>query len=186
MTVYDAKRALRFGAILCATLCSATIAQAQEADRAGGEAEASEEAEYRHAISVFGGAITRTERGDTGGAIGLSYGYGVLPKWAVGVKAEYASGSIERDWLLLFGVVFEPVDRVEFGVGIGPERVERTEIEEGEEGEEVVVEEIEALLRLTAGYVFRLGDRTALSPEFNVDIGSQVSLVYGLVFTVKL
>ena len=183
MAAYHAKRALRFGAILCATLCAATIAQAQEADQAGAEAEASEEAEYRHAISVFGGAITRTERGDTGGAIGLSYSYGVLPKWAVGVKVEYASGSIERDWLLLFGVVFEPVDRVEFGIGIGPEQVERAE---REEGEVVVVEEIEALLRLTAGYVFRLGDRTALSPEFNVDIGSQVSLVYGLVFTVKL
>lgn len=163
--------------LLASTPCTVN---AQEAEQAAGpdSAEEAEEPEYRNAISGFIGGITRTERGDSGLAFGLSYGYGVLPKWAVGVKLENATGSIERDWLLLVAFAFEPVDRFELAIGIGPEWVDKAVLEDEETVRE---EEVEALVRFTVGYAFRVAPRFSLSPEFNVDVGSQVSLVYGLV-----
>jgi len=177
---------LRFVLLAGAALVAAPVAYAQEAEHAA-EGEHTEHAEgprYRHAVSLFGGAATHTRENDTGGAIGLSYAYYLSHKWAVGVKVEYASSSLERDFIILPGVLFEPVERVELAVGLG---VERASKEETEDGETHTVEENEALLRLTFAYGFHIGSRMALSPEFNVDItSSNVTLVYGLVLSVGL
>ena len=169
-----------------AALVAAPVAYGQDAEHAA-EGEHTEHAEglrYRHAVSLFAGAATHTEQNDTGGAIGLSYGYILSHKWAVGVKVEYASSRLERDFVILPGVAFEPVERVEFAVGFG---VERASKEESEHGETHTVEENEALLRLTFGYAFHIGSRMGLSPEFNADITrSNVTYVYGLVLSVGL
>jgi hypothetical protein len=169
-----------------AVFFAAPAAHAQEAEH-GAEGEHTAQAEgprFRHVVSVFGGAATHTEENDTGGAVGLSYLYYFSHKWAVGVKTEYASSRLERDFVILPGVLFEPVERVEFTVGFG---VERASKEESEHGETHTVDENEALLRLTFAYGFHIGSRTALSPEFNADItASNVTYVYGLVFSVGL
>jgi len=166
--------------LLGSTMFIATPAAAQDAEHTDG----SEESEYRHGLAAFVGGITRTERGDSGFAFGVGYTYGAWRRWAVGVKFEHASGSIERDWLLLAGVVFEPVDRLELGFSAGPESVDKAVLEHGEP---VVEQELELLLRFTVGYaLFRLNERMTISPEFNVDLGSQVSLVYGLTFSLGL
>ena len=170
--------------LIGATLAPVPLAQAQEAERAGEEAEAAEETEYRHAVSLFAGAATHTESNDTGGAIGLSYAYLIAPKWAVGVKAEYASSQLERDVLLLVGVAYEAAERVELAAAIGGERVEKDEVEHGEVHQ---VKETEALLRLGIAYLFPLSHRVALSLEFNTDIGGpRVTLIYGLLLSVGL
>jgi len=163
--------------MLAVTPCTA---EAQETQQAAGPdgAEEAEESEHGNMLGVFAGGITRTERGDSGPALGLSYSRGVWRKWSIGIKVENAAGSVERDWLILAGFVFEVVDRVDLGFGIGPEWVEKAELEHGEP---VVVNEIEPLVRFTIGYAFRLNPRLSVAPEFNVDLGSQVSLVYGLV-----
>jgi len=102
----------------------------------------------------------------------------------VGVKVEYASSQLERDFIILPAVLFEPVDRVELAVGFG---VERASKDESEHGETHTVEENEALLRLTFAYGFHIGSRMALSPEFNADItSSNVTYVYGLALSVGL
>ena len=170
--------------LIGATLAPVPLAQAQEAERAGEEVEAVEAAEYRHAVSLFAGAATHTERNDTGGAIGLSYAYLIAPKWAVGVKAEYASSRLERDVLIMVGVAYEAAERLELAAAIGGERVEKDEVEHGEVHQ---VEETEVLLRLGIAYIFPLSHRVTLLPEFNTDIGgSRVTLVYGLVLSVGL
>jgi hypothetical protein len=169
-----------------AALLAAPVALAQDAEHAaeGEHTEHSEGPRYRHAVTLFAGAATHTEQNDTGGAIGLSYAYVLSHKWAVGVKFEYASSQLERDFVILPGVAFEPVERVELAVGFG---VERARKEESENGETHTVEENEALLRLTFVYGFHIGSRTALSPEFNADItSSNVTYVYGLALSVGL
>lgn len=175
-----------FAILAGAVLLAAPVSYAQEAEHAaeGEHPEHSGEVTYRHAVTLFAGAATHTKENDTGGAIGLSYGYFLSHKWAVGVKVEYASSQLERDFIILPGVLFEPVERVEFAVGFG---VERAKKEETEHGETHTVEENEALLRLTFAYGFHIGSRMALSPEFNADItSSNVTYVYGLAFSVGL
>jgi len=177
---------IRFVLLAGAVFLAAPAAVAQDAEHAaeGEHSEHSEELTYRHAVTLSAGAATRTEENDTGGAIGLSYGYYLSPKWALGLKVEYASSRLERDFIILPAVLFEPVERVEFAVGFG---VERASKEETEHGETHTVEEDEALLRLTFAYGFHIGSRMALSPEFNADItNSNVTYVYGLAFSVGL
>ena len=176
----------RFVLLAGAVLVAAPVTYAQDAEHAaeGEHPGHSEELTYRHAVTLFAGAATHTEEDDTGGAIGLSYGYALSHKWAVGVKVEYASSRLERDFIILPGVLFEPVERVELAVGFG---VERASKEESEHGETHTVEENEALLRLTFAYAFHVGSRMALSPEFNADItSSNVTYVYGLALSVGL
>ncbi len=169
-----------------AAFVAAPVALAQEPEHAaeGEHTEHSEGPRYHHAVTLFAGAATHTQENDTGGAIGLSYAYKLSHKWAVGLKVEYASSRLERDFVVLPGVAFEPVDRVELAVGFG---VERARKEESEHGETHTVEENEALLRLTFAYGFHIGSRMALSPEFNADItSSNVTYVYGLALSVGL
>ena len=176
----------RFVLLAGAVFLAAPAAVAQDAEHAaeGEHPEHSEELTYRHAVTLFAGAATHTEENDTGGAIGLSYGYFLSRKWALGLKVEYASSRLERDFIILPAVLFEPVERVEFAVGFG---VERASKEETEHGETHTVEENEALVRLTFAYGFHIGSRMALSPEFNADItSSNVTYVYGLAFSVGL
>lgn len=167
-------------------LVAAPVALAQEArhETEGEHAAHAEELTYRHVVSFFGGLSTHTERADTDVALGVSYAYKLTHKWAVGVKGEYAFSRLERDLVVLAAVAFEPVERVEFAVGVGTERVSKDEIEDGVEH---TVEESEALLRLTFAYGFRLRPGLSISPEFNADIGgSRVTYVYGLVLSVGL
>ena len=169
-----------------AVLLAAPAAVAQEPEHAAeaGHSEHAEGLTYRHVVTVSAGAATHTERNDTGGAVGLSYGYVLSHQWVVGLKLEYASSRLERDFVILPGVVFEPVERVEFGLSLG---VERAEKQEAEHGETHTVTEDEALVRMTFAYAFHLGARTALVPEFNTDItASGVTYVYGLAFSVGL
>ena len=179
-------RLSRFVLLAGAVLLAVPAAVAQEPEHAaeGEHPEHSEELTYRHAVTLSAGAATHTEENDTGGAIGLSYGYLLSHQWAVGLKVEYASSRLERDFVLLPGVVFEPVERVEFGLSLGVERAEKEEVDHGETH---TVTENEALVRLTFAYAFHLGSRTSLLPEFNTDItASGVTYVYGLAFSVGL
>ncbi len=180
---------LGFVLLAGAALLAAPAAYAQEAEHeaareAGAELEHSEEPVYRHYISFFGGLATHTERNETGGAMGISYVYGLSEKWAVGLVVEYSTSSLERDIVFLPVVVFEPVERMEFTLGMGVERAHKDEIEDGAK---TTVEENEALMRLGVGYAFELRPGVYLLPEFNADIGgSRVTYVYGLVMSVGL
>jgi len=186
MTLSHARLITALAVLAGLALLDAPSAYAQEAEHGaeGEHAEHSEELAYRHVVSLFAGAATHTEQNDTGGAIGLSYAYRLNHQWAVGVKVEYAGSSLERDFIILPGVAFEPIERVEFALGLG---VERASKDETEDGETHTVEESEALLRLTFAYAFPLRSNVFLSPEFNADITkSQVTYVYGLVLSVGL
>jgi hypothetical protein len=177
---------IRFVLLAGAVLLTAPAVYAQEAghETEGEHGEHSEALTYRHVVSLFAGAATHTEQNDTGGAVGLSYAYKLSHKWAVGAKFEYASSHVERDFVILPGVAFEPVESVEFAVAFG---VERASKDETENGETHTVEENEALLRLTFAYAFPLRSNGYLSPEFNADITqSSVTYVYGLVLSVGL
>jgi len=144
----------------------------------------SEEAEYRHVLSFFGGLATYTDVDETGGAMGISYAYELSHRWAVGLKLEYVTSSIERDIVGLVGVAFEAVDKLEFAVAFGAEQASADLVEE----EEIHTErDWEGLLRLGVAYGFPLRPGVYLAPEFNTDItSSRVTLVYGLVFSVGL
>ena len=161
-------------------------AYAQEAEHAEAaqHEEHGESSGYRHYVTLSGGAATHTENNDTGGALGLSYGYKLSHKWAVGVKFEYAGSDVERDLVAMLAVAYEPVERVEFAVGFG---IERADIDEVDHGEEHTVSETEALVRLTFVYLIPLGGRWHLGPEFNADItSSRVTYVYGLALSLGL
>lgn len=168
-----------------AVLLLAPGAGAQEAEHgAAADHGLAEEKAFRHAITLFGGLASHTENSDTGGAVGLSYAYALSHRWAIGAKFELASSSVERDFVALAGVAFEPFDRIELAVGLGPEWAERDEIEEGIER---TVDETEVLLRLTFAYAIPLGGKKYLLPEMNADIaGSRVTYVYGLALTFGL
>ena len=167
--------------LFVASPLAAPVSYAQEVESESTKSGVGEEARHRHAVSLFLGAATHTDRNETGAAIGLSYAFRIAPKWALGVKAEYASSTLERDWVLLASVAFEAAERLEFLLGIGPELANRSE------GEMQSVDEVEALLRLGVAYAFRVNQRMVLSPEFNADFGSsQVTFVYGLVLTLGL
>lgn len=183
--VTDTKRVVPGLVLICTvSLVAAPVGRAQEAEGAHVEVGAQEEARHRHVVSLFAGVATHTERSETGGAIGLSYAYRVAPKWALGVKAEFVSSRLERDWLLLAALAFEAAEHLELVVGIGTEEANRREVEEGEAQQ---VTEIEAVVRLGMAYGFRLNDRMALLPEFNADIGgSRVTYVYGLALSLGL
>lgn len=176
----------RFILLAGAVFLAAPAAVAQEAEHAAeGEHSAhSEELVYRHVVSFFGGLATYTDVGETGGAMGISYAYKFSHKWSAGLALEYVTSSIERDVVGLLGVAFEPVDRLELGVGFGAEQVSVDVVEE----EGILAErEWEGLLRLGAAYAFPLREGVSLYPEFNTDISStRVTLVYGLVFSVGL
>jgi hypothetical protein len=179
-------RLISIGILAGAAILTAPAAIAQEAEHVQ-EAEHGEHGEsssYRHYISLSGAAATHTENNDTGGALGLSYGYKLSDQWAAGIKLEYADSDIERDLVALLGVTYEPVERLEFAVGFGVERVDTDEVEGGEEH---TAAESEALVRLTYAYIFPLGGRWHLGPEFNADIvGGRVTYVYGLVLSLGL
>lgn len=167
-------------------LAAAPAASAQEGEHAEEEARAehSESEGFSHFISFFGGLATHTDRGETGGAMGISYAYQLTHKWAVGVKLEYVTSSAERDVVALFGFAFEPVEHLEFAVAAGVERSEKESSEHGELQEE---QESEGILRLTVARGFPLREGVVLAPEFNTDISaSRVTLVYGLLFSVGL
>ena len=186
-TFSDARIGTALAVLAGATFLAEPAARAQEAENAAegeGATHSKEPLTYRHIVSVSGGVSAHTERDDVGGALALSYAYVLSHKWVVGLKLEYASSELERDFILIPGVVFEPAERLEFGLGVGVERANKDEIEHGEEH---TVDETEALVRLTVAYVFPLGGRWGLSPEFNADLGgSRVTYVYALVLSAGL
>jgi hypothetical protein len=172
--------------LLGGALLMGAPAYAQEAEHAAeeGHAEHGEAPFFRHWVGVSGGAATHTTNNDTGGAVGLSYGYKLSHRWAAGIKLEYASSDVERDRVAMIGVTYEPVERVELAFAFG---VERADLDEIEHGEEHTVSETEGLVRLTFAYLFPLSERWHLGPEFNADItSSRVTYVYGFVLAVGL
>ena len=169
-----------------AVFLTAPAAIAQEAEHAaeGGHGEHGESLSFRHYVGLSGGAATHTENNDTGGAVGLSYGYKLSHRWAAGIKLEYADSELERDRVALVGVTYEPVEQFELAVAFG---IERADIEETDHGETHTVSETEGLVRLTFAYLFPLSPRWSLGPEFNADItSSRVTYVYALVLAVGL
>ena len=181
-------RKLRLPARLIAIALVAVMASPAVAQEAGHAQEAhgghDESPGFRHYVTLSGGAATHTEDNDTGGAIGLSYGYALSHQWAVGIKVEYADSGVERDRVAMLAVAYEPVERVEFAVGVG---IERADIDEVEHGEEHTVSESEALVRLTFAYLVPVSGRWHLGPEFNADItSSRVTYVYGLALSLGL
>ena len=166
-------------------LVAAPGASAQETHAEGGTpSEHAGEATFRHFVSFFGGLATHTDAGDTGGAMGVSYAYKLSHRWAVGLKLEYVTSSIERDIVVLVGASFEPVERLELTAAVGPEWAQKDREEHGELHRE---RETEAMIRLGAAYGFALRDGVSVGPEINTDIsGSRVTLVYGLLFSVGL
>jgi hypothetical protein len=175
-----------FAILAGAALATAPALRAQDVEHAAEHSRAGHEEgpSFRHYVSLSGGASTHTERNETGGALGLSYGYAVSHNWGVGLKLEYASSRLERDYVALVGVGYEPVERLEFAVYAGVERVSEDEVGDGEE---TTVVEVEGIVRLTFGYAFPLSRRWTLVPEFNADISSsRVTYVYGVALSLGL
>jgi hypothetical protein len=99
--------------VLAGSLLAAPACLAQEVE--GDEVDGAERARHRHGISLFVGAATHTDPGETGGAVGLGYAYRISHRWALGAKVEFISSSLERDWVVLASAGFEAAEHLEFG-----------------------------------------------------------------------
>ena len=168
-------------------LAAAPAVVSQEVEHTETPAEHADHAEamaFRHYVTFFGGLATHLDEGNTGGAMGVSYAYKLSHRWAIGLKLEYVTSSIERDVVVLVGGTFEPIERLEIAVAVGSEQSEKEVVEHGTTERE---RESEALLRLGVAYGFPIREGVYLAPEFNTDITeSRVTLVYGLAFSVGL
>ncbi len=185
-------------------------AHAPAAEHAEQEHDAGSATEHGHEeneIAVFVGATERLkfEDDETGLTFGLEYQRGIGERAALAFTFEWAGGDIERDWIGLVGVYYEPFDgwaeRIVFTLGAGIEVAKIDEIAleidehggsgsaeshggdllaEGEAGNGERETEVEPLARLGVGYAVHIGS-FSLIPQLNFDIVSDdVTLVGGV------
>ena len=166
---------------------------------AGEQEEHAEHAAHeKNEIAVFLGATRRLkfEEDETGFTTGLEYIRQIRPRVGLSIAAEWSDGTIERDWIAMLKLGINPFEGwahpFYFFVGAGVEvaRIDEVLLEEdahgGEETGEVhepaetlsqehaaegehVETEVDALMRLGAGWAFHVGSFSII-PNLNFDI----------------
>ena len=128
------------------------------------------ELENRHGIELFLG--NTHEDGEDGFSVGLSYEYRLSQLFGIGGIVESASGVL-REWVLAVPLFLHPYKGWRFLVAPGVDIPE-------DEGDN------EFLFRVGAAYEFEIGEKWAITPEFNVDfVDNSEVFVYGLSFGYK-
>jgi len=126
--------------------------------------------ENRHGIELFLG--NTHEDGEDGFSVGLSYEYRLNQLFGIGGIVEYASG-VFREWVLAVPLFLHPYKGWRFLVAPGVDIPDN-------DGDN------EFLFRVGAAYEFEIGEKWAITPEFNVDfVDNSEVLVYGLSFGYK-
>jgi len=163
----------------------------------------------KNEIALFVGGTRRLkfEEDETGGTMGLEYARLIAPRTLASIGAEWATGNIERDWIAMLKLGIQPFEGVirplyfYIGAGIEVARIDEVLLAEDEELGEVVVPhetgdehtdehategehfetEVDALMRLGAGWPFHVGNFSII-PTINTDIvGEDWSLVGGII-----
>jgi len=126
--------------------------------------------ENRHGIELFLG--NTHEDGEDGFSVGLSYEYRLNQLFGIGGIVEYVSGDL-REWVLAVPLFLHPYKGWQFLVAPGVDIPDN-------DGDN------EFLFRVGAAYEFEIGEKWAITPEFNVDfVDNSEVLVYGLSFGYK-
>ena len=133
----------------------------------------------------FGGLIgvsTHSDTDEMAATMGLEYARQFSPWWALSVYTELVSSSLERDIIVVAGGIFYPVRRLGLLVGAGVESVAR-EVEHN--GKIETEDETGFLVRIGAGYGFRVTPQASLGPIVLVDkAGDRWTVVYSLAMVV--
>ena len=126
--------------------------------------------ENRHSIELFIG--NAHDDGEDGFSVGLSYEYRLNQLLGIGGIVEYTGGDF-KEWVLAVPFLLHPYKGWRFLVAPGvaiPNNVDDDEF----------------IFRVGAAYEFEIGEKWAISPEFNVDfVDNSEVLVYGLSFGYK-
>ena len=178
----------------------------EEAAAAGHQAEAEHQEHAEHVthekneIAMFVGGTRRLkfEEDETGLTFGLEYARQLYPRVLASIGAEWSDGSIERDWIAMVKLGVQPFDNwarpFYFFVGTGIEvaNIDGVLLAEDEHENGHVVEdehaaegenketEVDALMRLGAGWAFHVGSFSII-PNINTDlVGEDWALVGGV------
>ena len=123
--------------------------------------------ENRHGIELFiGNTHLKGEDGFTGG---LSYEYRLNKLFGIGGIVEYAGGDFKA-WTLAVPFFLHPYKGWRFLVAPGVAILNNDEDDE-------------FIFRVGAAYEFEIGEKWAITPEFNVDfVDNNEALIFGLSF----
>ena len=126
--------------------------------------------ENRHGIELFLG--NAHDDGEDGFTVGLGYEYRLNQLFGIGGFMEFTGGDL-KEWILAPAFVLHPYKGWRFLVAAGVD-VSRHDRDN------------EFLFRVGAGYEFEIGEKWAITPEFNVDfVDNSEVFVYGLSFGYK-
>jgi len=129
----------------------------------------------------FGGFLGLSARSDGGEAaltMGLEYARVFSRHWAAAAYVELVSSTLERDVIVALGGIYYPFSGLGLVLAFG---AERAEAEVPEHGELVSETELEFLVRLGAGYGFRIAENAAVGPAVFVDrVPGRTTWVFGL------
>jgi hypothetical protein len=126
--------------------------------------------ENRHGIELFIG--NTHDDGEDGFSVGLSYEYRLNQLFGIGGEVEYAGGDF-KEWALMVPIFLHPYKGWRFLVAPG------VSIPDNDDDDEF-------LFRVGAAYEFEIGEKWAITPEFNVDfVDNSEELIYGLNFGYK-
>lgn len=152
-------------------------AAAQEPQRIV-EPEPEEHEFHRNHFGGFLGTSLTFDPDAAAPTLGLEYARQFSPHWAVAVYTELVSSRLERDIIVAVGGIFYPTSGLGLILAVGAEAAEK-EIDRN--GEIELESELGLLLRVGAGYSFRLTPEAALGPTLFVDrVGDRTTLVFGL------
>ncbi len=187
---------------------------APAADEHGAEAGDQEHgfhvAHEKNEVAVFFGGTRRLkfEEDETGGTLGIEYMRQIRPRVGASIGAEFAAGSIERDWVAMFKLGVQPFEGwsepLIFYVGAGVEIAQidealaeadelgghgevevedghgEVEVEDEHGGSEERETEVDALMRLGTGWVIHAGSFSII-PNLNFDlVGEDWAMVFGV------
>jgi hypothetical protein len=175
-----------------------------------GQEHAEHASHEKNEVAVFAGATRRLkfEDDETGATWGIEYMRQIRPRVGASLAVEFASGTIERDWVAMLKLGVQPFDDwahpITFYVGTGIEvaSIDEELLEqdehggmepEGHEGESPAATEehgesgereteVDALMRLGAGWIIHAGSFSII-PNVNFDlVGEDWAVVGGVTF----
>jgi hypothetical protein len=132
---------------------------------------------HKNHFGGFVGASTHSDNDETAFTLGLEYARQFSRHWAISGYVEQVSGALERDIILLAGVIFYPLPRLGIVAGPGFELADKQVDHHGEVEEEG---ETEWLFRVGAAYGFSLG-QAGIGPAVFIDWNeTRWTAVYGI------
>lgn len=189
-------------------------AAAGEHDAVDPSHEGQEHAEHasheKNEVAVFAGATRRLkfEEDETGATWGIEYMRQIRPRVGASLAVEFASGTIERDWVAMLKLGVQPFDDwaypITFYIGTGIEvaSIDEALLEQDEHGgvepgghesespaaaeehgeSDERESEVDALMRLGAGWIIHAGSFSII-PNVNFDlVGEDWAIVGGVTF----